>query len=202
MRKKDVIRVYYGSKLKKAGPESAKLGWESEEAQNLRFEVLAKNIDLNGKSLLDVGCGLGSLYSYLRGKNINVKYSGVDILEEMVLCSRTKFPEAKFFCEDIFESKFSESNKFDVIYSSGIFNLDLVNNMDFLEKALRKFVGMADHAVVFNLLSDRSDNKEKEYFYYNEKDVDKIISKLPIKPSKTVFIDSYLCNDFTVVLFM
>ena len=202
MRKKDVIRVYYGSKLKKAGPESAKLGWESEEAQNLRFEALSQNVDLNGKSLLDVGCGLGSLYSYLREKNINAKYSGVDILEEMVLCSKAKYPEAEFFCEDIFKSKFSESNRFDVIYSSGIFNLNLVNNMEFLEKALQKFVSMADHAVVFNLLCDRSDNKEREYFYYNEMDVEKIILHLPVKLSKTVFIDSYLRNDFTVVLFM
>lgn len=202
MKKKDLIKSYYEPKIRENPNDSAKLGWESEEAQKLRFSVLADNIDLNGKSLLDVGCGLGNLYSYLSERDINALYSGVDLLEEMVICAKEKYPEAEFFCDDVFEGKFSESNKYDVIYSSGIFNLNLVNNLEFLEKALGKFISMARIAVVFNLLSDRSENKEPEYFYYNPKDVSEIISKLPVPPSKTVFIDSYLKNDFTVVLFI
>lgn len=202
MRKKDLIKSYYEPKIRESRSDFDKLGWESEEAQKLRFKVFAGSVDLNGRSLLDVGCGLGSLYSFLRERSINTKYTGVDLLEEMVSCAKTKYPEAEFICADIFEGEFSDGHRYDVIYSSGIFNLNLVNNLKFLEKALQKFIGMADVAVVFNLLSDRSDNKEEEYFYYNPEDVLKIIARLPVTPSKTVIADAYLKNDFTVILFM
>lgn len=202
MRKKDLIKSYYEPKIKEQKSDSAKLGWESEEAQRLRFKALTDNVDLNGKSLLDVGCGLGSLYSFLAERGIAATYTGVDLLEEMVDCAKAKYPEAEFVCDDIFKSEFPVCQRYDVIYSSGIFNLNLVNNLEFLEKALRIFVGMAGFAVVFNLLSDRSDNKEKEYFYYNAGDVLEIIARLPVSPSKTLILDSYLQNDFTVVIFM
>lgn len=200
MKKKELIKSYYAPKIFANTTDSAKLGWESDEAQKLRFSVLADNIDLDGKSLLDVGCGLGNLFGYLAERKINVKYSGVDLLEEMVACAKVKCPEAEFFCDDIFEGQFAESHKYDVIYSSGIFNLNLVNNFEFLEKALRMFISMARSAVVISLLSDRSDSKEPEYFYYNPKDISEIISKLLVKPRETIFIDSYLKNDFTVIL--
>ncbi|NVL90353.1 MAG: hypothetical protein HWN69_05065, partial [Desulfobacterales bacterium] len=46
------------------------VGWGSEESQKCRFGVLCQLDDLSGKSVLDVGCGLGDLYGYLRNRDI------------------------------------------------------------------------------------------------------------------------------------
>ena len=41
------------------------LGWRGEESQVKRFEVLSTVGDLNGCSLLDLGCGYGDLKGYM-----------------------------------------------------------------------------------------------------------------------------------------
>ena len=44
------------------------LGWGSIDSQYKRFEVLSKINNLNGSSILDVGCGLGDFYLWFKYK--------------------------------------------------------------------------------------------------------------------------------------
>ncbi|MBQ2294299.1 MAG: class I SAM-dependent methyltransferase [Spirochaetales bacterium] len=101
MKRKERIREYYLPKLKNEKSDSGCLGWENEQAQELRFEVL-KNIFFHGASVLDVGCGLGNLYDYLKKQDYNFKYTGVDILPEMIFRAKEKNPQAEFFSANIF----------------------------------------------------------------------------------------------------
>ena len=79
MKRKEKIREYYLPKLNYEKSESGCLGWENQEAQELRFKVLERVIFPHA-SILDVGCGLGNLYDYLRNRGYNFGYTGVDIL--------------------------------------------------------------------------------------------------------------------------
>ena len=45
------------------GPEATQ---NSPEGQLFRFERIAQVADLRGRSVLDLGCGLGDLYPFLR----------------------------------------------------------------------------------------------------------------------------------------
>lgn len=185
------------------------LGWESRQAQYARFSAFLKAVDVNNSSVLDVGCGLGDLYHFITsGLNLNVNYFGVDISQKMIDLAQSqlkilkeaglKLPEnnkstVSFLCADIFKQSVSCA---DWVYSSGIFNLNLGNNMDFLEKAFYRFKELSGKGFVCSMLNERSDDKESPYFYYSPECVKKMAEKL--NPSKILIDDSYLKNDFTI----
>jgi ubiquinone/menaquinone biosynthesis C-methylase UbiE len=199
MKKLDIIKSYYEGNIAKGLPEYGILGWESEEAQRTRFDILLSRVSLEGKKLLDVGCGTGNLYEYMESKGINVEYTGVDILDTMIEKARAKQLDAKFINIDIFQNNIFAEKSFDIIYASGIFNLDLGNNKEFLMSALDLFFRLSRETVVFNLLSVSSPNKEDRYFYFHPDEVAEILAGFSGSLTKTEFVESYLDNDFTVV---
>ena len=127
-KKKDIGR-HYEPRLRALRESYEILDWASPVTQEARFAVLADNVDLPGKSLLDVGCGLGDLWAYLRRRRVEVEYLGVDILEKMVAAARQRHPEARFEQADIFGADTYEPAAFDVVFCSGAFNLNLGNNL-------------------------------------------------------------------------
>jgi SAM-dependent methyltransferase len=201
MKKIDTIKTYYESNMGKGLPDYSILGWESEEAQNMRFEILANCLELGNKKLLDVGCGTGNLLSYLANRGIKVNYTGVDILQGMIDLANNKNLEGNFYCVDIFKEAFFKSNSFHVVYASGIFNLNLENNKDFLLHALNLFLDLSKEAVVFNLLHHNSPDKEEQYYYFNPEELSVMLDKLGEKVKKVNLVENYLQNDFTVICY-
>ncbi|MBN1500983.1 MAG: class I SAM-dependent methyltransferase [Spirochaetes bacterium] len=174
------------------------MDWESRDSQFSRFYVLLENICLQNKSILDIGCGLGDLYKFISTLNIPFEYCGMDFSSRCVEKCRRMFPEAEFIRKDIFVDTFKDDfKKFDVVFCSGLFNLNVENNYDLLKYALTCFFKLSSEYVVFNLLSSKSNNKEDKYFYFNSSAVLEIVSGLPF--SSVRIIEDYLDNDFTVV---
>lgn len=191
------------------------LGWESRQAQYARFAAFLKNVDLEGKSLLDVGCGLGDLYHFLTtGFNKSVKYVGIDISEKMIQIAKSQLdilkkngvvlPEGnlstvQFVNADIFSKDefICRDKSFDWLYSSGIFNLNLGNNLEFLENAFNRFSKIAKEGFCCSMLNVRSKDKESPYFYYSPEEVFTLAKKNGAKD--VLIVDDYLENDFTIV---
>ena len=185
------------------------LGWESRQAQYARFSAFVKNVDIDNCSVLDVGCGLGDLYHFCTsGLNLNIKYTGVDISKKMkdnaemqlevlrnagLKLAEGNNSSAVFECVDVFKGY---DKKADWVYASGIFNLNLGNNLEFLENAFDCFKKLSVRGFVCSLLNERSDDKEEPYFYYSPAAVKIMAEKL--KPAKIIIDDSYLKNDFTI----
>lgn len=199
MSRVEIIRSFYEANMKDGLPDYKILGWESELAQNMRFDALASNLNLNGKKLLDVGCGLGNLLEFLNKQNIKVDYTGVDILESMITRAGQKNQGGRFLHTDIFNENPFEPGTFDVVYSSGIFNLKLGNNTLFLQKALECFFELSCGSIAFNLLHHNSPDKEDLYFYYSPEEILGIIESLDCDVQKVCIIEKYLQNDFTVI---
>lgn len=199
MDKLKIIKTYYEDNMAKGLPEYGILGWESEEAQRLRFDMLLSSVDLEGKTLLDVGCGTGNLLEYINSKGINVSYTGVDILDKMIEKAKQKQLKANFYHTDIFKNNIFKDESFDVIYASGIFNLNLGNNRAFLISALELFFRLSSEAVVFNLLHYASPDREDKYFYFHPDEVNEILATFTDVIGKVEFIETYLKNDFTIV---
>ena len=63
-------------------------------------------------TLLDVGCGSGYVYKYLRHGN----YQGIDLSAEEVEAARTRFPEGRFDVGDLFTLE----GKWDVVLCSRV----------------------------------------------------------------------------------
>ena len=199
MSRLEIIRSYYEPKLKKELSDYAKLGWESPEAQKLRFDAFLDNIDAEGKSLLDVGCGLGNLLEYITEKGLNMRYTGVDILAKMVDCAKGKGLSGEFHCLDIFKENPFGAGSFDIVYASGIFNLDLGNNTAFFSDAFCRFQTLARETIAFSLLDYRSPGREEGYAYFSPAEIIKTIESSACRPKRVQIIEQYLSNDFTVI---
>ncbi len=197
----DVLKKHYEPRLAKYSDNSKVLDWENEDAQYKRFIAMTDNIDLTGRTVLDIGCGCGDLYDWLRKQKIDADYSGVDILQKMVVRAEETYPKAAFFCADIFDADFNCAGelcreRFDVTFTSGIFNLNAGNNEAFLRKAIPILAEISAEAFVFNLLDPASPNKDDDYFYFEP---DAAIDLASEFAGKIELIQGYLDNDYTLI---
>lgn len=80
---------------------------------------------MRNKNVLDVGCGLGAFYSFLKLKNISVNYVGYDINEKMLTAASRNYPEIadKFKNVDVIENVIKD--EFDYSISVGPLNLNM-----------------------------------------------------------------------------
>lgn len=190
------IEKHYSPRINSEDKGYHVLDWESEEAHRGRFTVLTDQLDLSGLSILDVGCGLGDLYGYFREKKIDVSYTGIDLLEGMVKEAENRYPDASFRSGDMFSHDLFSEGEFDVVYSSGIFNLNLGNNREFLKRALPVFFNAASKWVVFNLLDPNHPVQSSKYFYFEPEEVIPWVSEY----SKHIcVVRDYVPHDFTII---
>jgi SAM-dependent methyltransferase len=205
MAKSQQIRNHYQPRINAGLENYDVVDWASAEAQELRFAVLVDNVPLDGRTLLDVGCGLGDLWAYLKGCGISADYCGVDLLEEMAAAAGSRNPDARFVCGDIFNininmdrdaAVFAPDERFDVVFCSGMLNLELGNNTEFLPAALARMLKLSREHMVVNLLHARNEMRYPHCTYYDPDEVIKILEQMPCKVR---LIDDYLPNDFTVI---
>src|SRR5207245_3740700 len=73
----------------------------SEEGQQGRFHVLAAVGQMSGRSVVDLGSGLGHFYEFLRNRFSGVSYTGYDFSEKFVARARERDPVAPFAGRDV-----------------------------------------------------------------------------------------------------
>jgi len=98
---KEKIVRYFERKLQehRQGPQAH--SWRSVNSQRVRFEVLAEVGDLRHKAILDVGCGLGDFYGFLKEKGVEVRYTGYDIVPQMISEAQKRHHDGEFLVRDI-----------------------------------------------------------------------------------------------------
>ena len=106
--KNNTTAELYNKRFEEYGNDIKTVGWGSKKDQFLRFDVLFRNINPNGKRILDVGCGLGHLINYLDQKTeANYYYTGIDIAEKLIVEAKKNHDSKnrKFHNSDIFSVK-------------------------------------------------------------------------------------------------
>ena len=196
MKPQEQLENHYNPRLEKYTETHRILDWESREAQMARFRVLLSSVPLEGKSLLDVGCGCGDLLALLKEEGIRAEYTGVDILPGMIEKARDLHCSDCFLCGDIFENPGICRKSYDVVFTSGIFNLNLGNNQAFFHRALDVFTELAGSALVINLLDEASPDRDDRYFYFSP---EKAAAEMALRGWKVSIVREYLDNDFTLV---
>jgi len=193
---KKKIRRHYELRIRDDAPGYRAADWSDRRAQELRFEVLVNNVALNGRSLLDVGCGTGDLWDFLRKRGIQADYLGVDLLDKMIEAACKRHPDARFLAIDIFQPDSLPGELFDVVFASGVFNLDVGNNRDFLPRAIARLIELSADTTVFNLLHARADVRHGHCVYWQPEDIRAMLTDFP---GDVKALDDYLLNDFTVI---
>lgn len=202
MRRRRAIRRHYEPRISQGRENYDVVDWSSRHAQQVRFEVLARCVPPAGKSLLDVGCGLGDLLTFLNDRGLEVDYCGVDLLERMVVAARRQHPGACFVCADVFSPPRGGLPQplgdaaFDIVFCSGALNLKLDNNREFLPRAVSRMLDLSRRHVVFNLLHKRAEPRYGHCAYH---DPDEVLAMLAALPCRARVVEGYLHNDFTVI---
>ncbi len=119
-----------------------------------------KIADLDGKSVLDFGCGTGSLADWLARQSIDVRYTGVDLLPEFFDVGKKKHPKHQFgFFEDF------KGQTFDYCFVSGVFNNAMKDNRGFYQSVLRDLFAVCTDGIAFNMMSTYVDYQDEHLFY-------------------------------------
>lgn len=186
---------YYRELVRKHGVSFRAVDWGSRRSQQRRFEVLCAVGDLDGKSVLDVGCGQGDLYEWLSSRGVRVRYTGIDITREMVEVARKRFPNGRFRVADVLEES---SRRYDYVLSSGIFGQRSDAPFEFLKAAVQRMFALAKRAVAFNSLSGWAAEQEEGEFHADPLKVARFCHA--ITPVLTLRHD-YHPRDFTMYLY-
>ncbi len=205
--------AYFEGLLAQHGPNYLALDWNSTESQRLRFKVL-KELLIYGKkaagvSLLDVGCGLGDLYGWLKAEGTlsrnKISYTGFDIAPKLIEAAKKKYPDGRFETRDILEDR--HAPKFDYIFCSGVFNIrttDRLDHLDFVKEMLFRMYDLCNYGVGVSFLSEgglpRTAPDEAEagrYFYFNPEE---LLNCSRFIATRYILRHDYHPGDFTLYL--
>lgn len=150
--------AFYRAAVRAHGHGPQAVGWSTACAQRSRFRIIDEALDLHGARLLDVGCGLGAMYEYLREHGRAVEYVGIDPVPEMIARARERLPDAEFHelsLEQAREDARIEFGSFDFVVASGIFSRRGRCSPARVAFAARLMFEACREAAMFNSLSAR-----------------------------------------------
>ena len=150
---------------KRRGHET--VGWGSETDQRLRFKVLFRGVDPRGRTVLDVGCGLGDLVPFLDERSGgDYGYLGVDLSEKLIDDARRTFakPRREFRAADILEAELPQA---DIVVLSGALNFRIGDNVGHAKTMLSRMWQLSRDCVCVNFLSSHVDFQTPKNFHYD-----------------------------------
>jgi len=198
----DLNKLYLDihNKMKSEHGFSSKALWGSENSQRIRFEILTKCISPTKSKIkiLDIGSGLGHLYSYLIERGFDIDYTGLEINESFIEQSQKTFPNAKFILGDINQLK-KLDEVYDYSFASGIYNLGIKEETQnsFVED-FKFILDRTKRACGVNFLSSNSKNQDNISVYHKPSEIISLVEEK--LSSKYEICQNYLPNDFTVFI--
>lgn len=201
LNEKDTQKVIdrYTERYQKFGYDPKTLGWLKGK-QELRFSILTSQIDLEGKSVCDIGCGFGDLNGFLRSKLQQYSYFGIDMVESLIKEANMRYANDKvhFQCGDFLKEEIPE---FDYAIASGIFNFKLEgeDNYTYIENVIRKALSLCKEGLAFDFLSDKVDYFNYEHTFHSSPEQ---ILSIAYKYTRNVVLrNDYMPFEFSVFLF-
>ena len=192
----DLVHRHYESRVDPDRPGYEIADWADANSQQARFQALIDNLDLTDLTLLDVGCGAGDLLEFLTDKQVGAHYLGIDLVGTVVAEARRRHPTGHFLCDNLFSPESTFDQTFDVVYASGVFNLDSGDNRQSLPGQIERLLAHTRQGVVFNLLHARESRRYGDCFYWHPDEVRQILQAFDCHWR---IVDDYLPNDFTVI---
>lgn len=168
-----LLDLYHG-RLAELGDDVRTVGWRSADDQRLRFSVLCRSLDLRGKRVLDVGCGLGDLVPFLEETyGPDFDYIGIDIAPNLVARAQERFggPRRTFIATDLLSADAHPIDPVDVAMLSGALTFKVADNMTLATAMIHRMWGLASEAVALNFMSSYVDFQLDKNFHYRPEDM-------------------------------
>jgi SAM-dependent methyltransferase len=191
------IVKHYEDCLEMHGDTHKGMDWPKLEDVDKRYRVMLELILFHRKNneqvkLLDFGCGTSHFYSYIKDQGIDfIKYSGLDISENPVAISKSKFPENDYYVMDLMQN--DQLPVYDYIVMNGVFtekvDLSFEEMFDYFKQMIRKAFAKAEKGIAFNVMSKAVDWEREDLFHLP---TDLLISFL----TKEISRDFIIRNDY------
>lgn len=165
---KNPLRDHYGKLFLDHGPTPAGVQGSAEGMLG-RFEQICKISDFSKQSVLDIGCGYGALYPFIQERFHDVRYKGIDIVQESVEWARQNHPEANWECRNLIESPLTEH--FDWVLICGVFNNGVPDPTGFLKKLTATAWEITDKGLAFNFISTHVNVVHEGMAYHDPLDI-------------------------------
>jgi len=205
----NALKEHYARKFSEFGATAKGVDWGKDEDVLLRHKMMSGLIindnyrtsdGQSQPSLLDVGCGYGGFYEYLRSIGLNVSYTGIEVVQQMVDYGKAAYPSATFIEGDFLDKA---DLRFDYVVCNGILTQKLstsILDMDrFANNLIRKMFEAANKGLAFNIMSTKVNFMVNNLYYRHPADV--LTFCLNELTSKVRLEHSYALFEYTVYLY-
>lgn len=148
-----------------AGDDMDVLEYPDRETQKLVFSRAVSLVDLSGRTILDVGCGLGYLKGFLDEEGIPYQsYLGVDLSRNMVTGARKRFGDF-FQRRDVLSEPFPEAS-FDVVFLISVLGYPIGEDPEaYMKELLKTLFRTSREALVFTHLAPGRREEPSDFTY-------------------------------------
>ncbi|MBU0638670.1 MAG: class I SAM-dependent methyltransferase [Planctomycetota bacterium] len=190
----------YRARLHQYGYSPETLGWGKHGRQEVRFAVLAEQALLAPESaVLDYGCGFADLYDFLRAHGWRGRYTGVDIVPDLLAIASERHPDLDLRELDVTGDD-ARLDEFDFVIASGVFNakLKVGDNREHIARALRALFGMTRTALSVDFLSTHVDFQKPDGWHT---DPAWILGQAKSLSRRVLLRHDYMPYEFSVTVF-
>lgn len=152
-------------------------------------------------SLLDVGCGYGSLIDLATERNLPLAITSIDVSQPMINFARKRHPQANWIMGDFVDEEMSQ--RFDYVICNGILTQKLeatIREMDeFLKLLVRRMFDSCQIGCAFNVMTSHVNYTSPKLYYRSPAE---LLAWCMSEISTRVIINSaYPLFEFTVYLY-
>ena len=150
------------------------MGWPNARDALRRFRIMLDVIRRTPSCsepvrLLDLGCGVGHLYEYLRDSRVEgIQYTGIDLSERFIGICRSKHPGVDFRQIDLLQHP-DALEEYDYIVINGVFTSKCAMRFDemwtFVQLLLHLAFRRSRCGIAFNAMSSHVDWERDDLFH-------------------------------------
>ena len=170
-----LLAEHYGRAFAMHGATPEGVDWGPDPADHLlRLDRMLAVLELGGQqdtqpTLLDVGCGYGSLLDLIHERGLSLAYTGIDVCPQMVEFAKSKHTNHEWLVGDLLSME--TGRHFDYLICNGVLTQKLsasVRDMDlFLRLFVSKMFDLCNIGIAFNVMTTHVNFMAPNLYYRN-----------------------------------
>lgn len=174
-----ILQAHYARTFEAHGATAKGVDWNDESEVLVRYDkmlaVLQKDFApfASAPSLLDVGSGWGGMLRRAKELGIPLRYTGIDVVEEMIKHGKQEFKDAEFLFMDVFD--LPDKPLYDFVVCNAILtqklSVSIIKMERYLKEMALKMFKVCRHGIAFNVMSTRVNFTVNNLYYHNPSDL-------------------------------